>query len=151
MSRRRFVAGGAAALGVAVLGGGLFSRLSAGATDTQPGSSAAPAASRSTTQSGSGTTTQSGGGTAQSSGSASSSGGSSSSGSAVPSGSTTAVLVSVDASACIGCGRCLNVCPAGVFAWDSSGSHAVARNASRCIRCHRCLQSCPASAITVNG
>jgi NAD-dependent dihydropyrimidine dehydrogenase PreA subunit len=43
------------------------------------------------------------------------------------------------------------VCPAGVFAWDAGGSHAVARNAARCIRCHRCLQTCPANAITVNG
>ncbi len=59
--------------------------------------------------------------------------------------------MSVDTSECIGCGRCLNVCPAGVFAWDSSGDHAVARNAAQCIRCHRCLQTCPASAITVNG
>jgi NAD-dependent dihydropyrimidine dehydrogenase PreA subunit len=64
---------------------------------------------------------------------------------------TTEELVSVDAASCVGCGRCLGVCPANVFAWDGSGQHATAQNPSACIRCHRCLQTCPASAITVNG
>jgi NAD-dependent dihydropyrimidine dehydrogenase PreA subunit/membrane protein implicated in regulation of membrane protease activity len=163
ITRRRFLAGAAAGLGVAVLGGGVLSRLSATAADAQQGSNGSHASDGGATQSGSGTTSQSAAGSAQSSGSstssagatgsgASSTGGSSGSpGSAAQSSSTAATLVSVDTSECIGCGRCLNVCPAGVFAWDSSGNHAVARNAAQCIRCHRCLQTCPASAITVNG
>ncbi len=153
ITRRRFVAGAAAGLGIAFLGGALLPRLGADAADALQGSDAtqtsatrrtlltdrparapptppAPALpARAGRRSGSGA------------GSAS----------AAPSGSTEAVLVSVDSSSCVGCGRCLNVCPAGVFAWDASGSHALARNASRCIRCHRCLQTCPASAITVSA
>ena len=143
ITRRRFLAGAAAGLGVAVLGGGVLSRLSATAADAQQGSNGSHASDGGATQSGSGTTSQSAAGSAQSN--------SSTVGSAAQSGSTAAILVSVDTSECIGCGRCLSVCPAGVFAWDSSGNHAVARNAAQCIRCHRCLQTCPASAITVNG
>jgi NAD-dependent dihydropyrimidine dehydrogenase PreA subunit len=166
ITRRRFVAGAAAGLGVAILGGGLFSRLGAVAANAPQGSGGAPAAGGTTTPSSSGSATQSSGAQAQSSGGATGSAGNATqssgdlsgtavggggSGSATQSGSTAAVLVSVDTSACVGCGRCLSVCPAGVFAWDAGGSHAVARNAARCIRCHRCLQTCPANAITVNG
>jgi len=143
ITRRRFLAGAAAGLGVAVLGGGVLSRLGATAADAQQGPKGSQASDGDVTQSGSGTTSQSAAGSAQSN--------SSTVGSAAQSGSTAAILVSVDTSECIGCGRCLSVCPAGVFAWDSSGDHAVARNAAQCIRCHRCLQTCPASAITVNG
>ncbi len=148
ITRRRFLAGAAAGLAVAFLGGALLPRLGAVAADVLP-------EGNDTKTSGGATGSSAGsGGSAGSSGTGS--GGSADSGvggsgSATQSGSGTAVLVSVDTSSCIGCGRCLNVCPAGVFAWDASGSHAVASNAARCIRCHRCLETCPASAITVNG
>jgi hypothetical protein len=149
ITRRRFVAGAAAGLGVAILGGGLFSRLGAVAANAPQGSGGAPAAGGTTTPSSSGSATQSSGAQAQSSGGATGSAGNATqssgdlsgtavggggSGNATQSGSTAAVLVSVDTSACVGCGRCLSVCPAGVFAWDAGGSHAVARNAARCIR-----------------
>jgi NAD-dependent dihydropyrimidine dehydrogenase PreA subunit len=156
ITRRRFVAGAAAGLGVAFLGGALLPRLGADAAKALQGSGGTQSSGDATKSSGgstgSGATDTTGSG---SSGSGSSGSGASASGagsaSAAPGGSTAAVLVSVDSSSCVGCGRCLNVCPAGVFAWDASGSHALARNASRCIRCHRCLQTCPASAITVSA
>jgi len=150
ITRRRFLAGAAAGLGAAFLGGALLPRLGETAADALTGSNGAGTADAkggSSASSGSGGVGSSGGG---SSGSAGSSGnGGSSAG--LQGGSNQATLVSVDTSSCIGCGRCLNVCPAGVFAWDSGASHAVARYASRCIRCHRCLEVCPASAITVNA
>ena len=63
---------------------------------------------------------------------------------------TTQARVSVDAASCVGCGRCLQTCPASVFAWNSNG-RATARSPGECILCHRCVQVCPASAITLNG
>jgi NAD-dependent dihydropyrimidine dehydrogenase PreA subunit len=67
------------------------------------------------------------------------------------SGSTsTATIVSVEQSACVACGRCLQVCPQGVFDWSGSG-RADAVTPEACIRCGRCLQVCPAGAITVNA
>ncbi len=65
-------------------------------------------------------------------------------------GSTTTTVVSVNEPACVACGRCLQVCPKGVFDWSSSG-RAEAVNGDACIRCGRCLQVCPAGAITVNA
>jgi NAD-dependent dihydropyrimidine dehydrogenase PreA subunit len=57
--------------------------------------------------------------------------------------------VVVDSAACVGCGRCLDVCPYGVFAW--SGGTAVAQNPDACRLCGHCVQVCPAAAITLNG
>ena len=57
--------------------------------------------------------------------------------------------VVVDSAACVGCGRCLDVCPYGVFAWN--GGKAVAQNPDACRLCGHCLQVCPAGAITLNG
>jgi NAD-dependent dihydropyrimidine dehydrogenase PreA subunit len=56
----------------------------------------------------------------------------------------------VNDAACVACGRCLQVCPVGVFDWSSSG-RAQATNADACIRCGKCLQVCPAGAITVSA
>jgi NAD-dependent dihydropyrimidine dehydrogenase PreA subunit len=69
--------------------------------------------------------------------------------SAAPGGGSTGAQVTVDAGACIGCGACLQVCPANVFAW--SGGKAIAADPGACIRCGRCLQACPVSAITVTA
>jgi NAD-dependent dihydropyrimidine dehydrogenase PreA subunit len=70
-------------------------------------------------------------------------------GSAAP-GATAAGGTQVTVStACVGCGECLNVCPAGVFAWG--GGKAVATDPGACIRCGRCLQACPVGAITVTA
>jgi len=57
--------------------------------------------------------------------------------------------VVVDSAACVGCGRCLDVCPYGVFAWN--GGAAVAQNPDACQLCGQCVRACPVSAITLNG
>lgn len=64
---------------------------------------------------------------------------------------STAARVTVDSSTCIGCGRCMNVCPQGVFAWASNGRHAAAADPAACTLCHRCTSACPVSAITVSA
>jgi NAD-dependent dihydropyrimidine dehydrogenase PreA subunit len=148
ITRRRFVAGAVGGLALAVLGGDLLSRLGAVTDDAVQGSGGAPQAGGGQTQANGGATNGATNGAGAASGASGDGGGS---GTAPQGGATGAVLVSVTASSCVGCGRCLSVCPVGVFAWDASGSHAVASNAGRCIRCHRCLQTCPAGAITVNG
>ena len=54
---------------------------------------------------------------------------------------TTVARVTVDGNACIGCGRCIGVCPQGVFA--VSGGRATAADPAACVLCQRCLRVCP--------
>jgi NAD-dependent dihydropyrimidine dehydrogenase PreA subunit len=55
--------------------------------------------------------------------------------------------LALDASACVGCGACLDVCPHAVFALEA-GKAAIARRGS-CMECGACARNCPASAISV--
>jgi len=64
-------------------------------------------------------------------------------------GSGATARVAVDSGSCVGCGACLQVCPAGVFA--ASGGVAVAQAPDACQLCGRCTQVCRPGAITLNG
>ena len=155
ISRRRFLAGAAAVGGVALLAGvGLVGRdVASGASSRlredgwadggqgQSGSGTSSAAAASGGDAAGSTGTNGGSGSGGSAQSASSSGSSSASSS---------VSVAVDQSACVACGRCLQVCPRSVFDWSSSG-RAAALSPDACIRCGRCLQVCPAGAISVSA
>lgn len=55
----------------------------------------------------------------------------------------------LDRQACIGCGRCIEVCPHQVFHL-AQGKAAVADRDS-CMECGACAKNCPASAITVDS
>lgn len=48
----------------------------------------------------------------------------------------------VDASACVSCGRCTAVCP-----MDAVSDDYIATSASRCQSCYQCADACPESAI----
>ncbi len=48
---------------------------------------------------------------------------------------------------CIGCGRCVEVCPHAVFAMNASKTNIVDRNS--CMECGACTQNCPTNAIAV--
>ena len=50
---------------------------------------------------------------------------------------------------CIGCGRCTEVCPHGVFSIDNG--KAEIRDIDSCIECGACAMNCPVSAISVNA
>jgi len=50
---------------------------------------------------------------------------------------------------CIGCERCLEVCPHGVFAVDSG--KAVIQDRDMCIECGACARNCPTGAVTVSA
>ena len=50
---------------------------------------------------------------------------------------------------CVGCGRCAEVCPHGVF--DVDEGKARIDDKDLCMECGACALNCPAEAITVNA
>lgn len=54
-----------------------------------------------------------------------------------------------DAAKCAGCGRCVEVCPHGVFAMQEQKAHLTDRD--RCMECGACARNCEFGAITVNA
>lgn len=59
------------------------------------------------------------------------------------------VTLKLDSQKCIGCGRCVEVCPHGVFAIRER--KAQLNDQDLCIECGACQQNCPVSAITVRA
>lgn len=50
---------------------------------------------------------------------------------------------------CLGCGDCLNTCPADVYDWDDvHGLPIVAREDNCVVYCQGCAKACPEEAIT---
>jgi len=49
---------------------------------------------------------------------------------------------------CVGCGRCMEVCPHNVFEISENKSLIVDRDS--CMECGACAMNCPAKAIKVN-
>jgi NAD-dependent dihydropyrimidine dehydrogenase PreA subunit len=56
-----------------------------------------------------------------------------------------AYVAQFDASACAGCGRCVERCPFGAFGWD--GADRPAFRAPACFGCGLCVSTCPTRAI----
>ena len=50
---------------------------------------------------------------------------------------------------CIGCGRCTQVCPHGVFELSEKKAKVIDKNA--CMECGACALNCPTKAIEVNA
>lgn len=48
---------------------------------------------------------------------------------------------------CIRCGRCISVCPAGVFSKDAPTNALRVHHAERCIACGQCVAMCPPQAL----
>jgi len=57
--------------------------------------------------------------------------------------------LSYSAENCIGCGKCAEVCPHGVFDMEERKARIVDRDA--CMECGACALNCPANAIAVNA
>jgi NAD-dependent dihydropyrimidine dehydrogenase PreA subunit len=53
------------------------------------------------------------------------------------------------ADSCTGCGRCVEVCPHGVFAME--GDRAVLKARDRCMECGACARNCDYGALKVNA
>jgi len=50
---------------------------------------------------------------------------------------------------CVGCGRCTEVCPHGVFCMDEKAARITDKDL--CMECGACALNCPAKAIAVNA
>ncbi len=50
---------------------------------------------------------------------------------------------------CIGCGRCAEVCPHGVFTLADRKAKIIAKNS--CMECGACSMNCPANALSVEA
>jgi len=59
------------------------------------------------------------------------------------------VTLALDQAACIGCGRCEEVCPHRVFVVDRG--KAVITDRDGCMECGACALNCPVDAITVDA
>ncbi len=55
----------------------------------------------------------------------------------------------LDQPACVGCGRCLEVCPHQVFALRDNRARLLDRDA--CMECGACALNCPVKAIKVDS
>jgi NAD-dependent dihydropyrimidine dehydrogenase PreA subunit len=50
---------------------------------------------------------------------------------------------------CVGCGRCMEVCPHGVF--DIEDGKALITDMDLCMECGACTMNCPVKALKVNA
>ena len=58
------------------------------------------------------------------------------------------VTLALDTDTCIGCQRCLEVCPHAVF--RISNAKAVIQDRDACMECGACAKNCPVGAIAVD-
>jgi ferredoxin len=65
----------------------------------------------------------------------------------VPASTSVSPIAVVRREFCIGCGRCMSVCPAGVISLDSEQKAVVDR--ALCRGCGACVEACPVDAIRV--
>jgi len=59
------------------------------------------------------------------------------------------VTLELDQALCVGCGRCLEVCPHQVFEKDATRVRLADRDA--CLECGACAINCPVAAIKVDA
>lgn len=62
---------------------------------------------------------------------------------------TNVVTLQLDEAACVGCGRCAEVCPHAVFVVQDRRARIVDRDA--CMECGACARNCPVEAISVEA
>lgn len=55
----------------------------------------------------------------------------------------------LDQPLCVGCGRCLEVCPHQVFGMEQKKARLADRDA--CMECGACARNCPTAAISVDA
>ena len=55
--------------------------------------------------------------------------------------------IRIQDSKCIGCRRCIDVCPGDLIKWDEAEHHAYMRRPKDCWGCTSCIKECPVNAI----
>ncbi|MCF0238325.1 MAG: 4Fe-4S binding protein, partial [Sphaerochaetaceae bacterium] len=50
---------------------------------------------------------------------------------------------------CIGCSRCVNICPAKALTLVNEEEKHIEANYNKCIRCYCCHEMCPVAAIEI--
>jgi len=58
------------------------------------------------------------------------------------------LYIKVSEEECIGCGECVEVCPATPCVFELDGILAVAAHPEVCERCMMCIENCPTNAIS---
>lgn len=56
-------------------------------------------------------------------------------------------MIEVDKQKCIGCGKCVNICPVSVIKIGEDKRAEIKDKDDRCIVCGGCIESCPEKAI----
>jgi NAD-dependent dihydropyrimidine dehydrogenase PreA subunit len=56
--------------------------------------------------------------------------------------------ITIDEEKCIGCGECVDVCPAEVL--EMQDDKAVVVNEDECLECESCVETCEQDAITLD-
>ncbi len=59
------------------------------------------------------------------------------------------VTLSLDEEKCVGCGRCVEVCPHEVFVVEDGKARIVDQDG--CMECGACAKNCPAEAVSVEA
>jgi adenylylsulfate reductase subunit B len=54
----------------------------------------------------------------------------------------------INASNCVGCGTCADICPMDVFTW-SKGNVPVVQYGEECWHCNACVMDCPKEAVSL--
>ncbi len=62
---------------------------------------------------------------------------------------TNVATLELDTNTCIGCGRCLEVCPHQVFVLEAKKARIVDRDL--CMECGACARNCPVAAVRVDA
>ena len=55
--------------------------------------------------------------------------------------------ITVDTDKCVGCGECVDICPASVYELTDGKTNPV--NMDECLGCESCVGVCPNDALTV--
>ena len=58
------------------------------------------------------------------------------------------MAIVIDRSKCIGCGKCIAICPGNIIRRDENGK-AFLKNDNDCWSCVSCMKECPVHAISV--